>query len=146
MSYKFHKLSMLFPLMSEEELRELGEDIKQNGLANPIVLLDNEILDGRNRFIAATEYASLPPEYLRYKPFDTKQDALTYVVSQNVKRRHLNASQRAMLALQILPELEEQAAERQEATQFGGEGNITFVKNIYLTLQDFDRIFFRGFL
>jgi hypothetical protein len=28
----------LFPLMSESELRELGEDIKKNGLRSPIVL------------------------------------------------------------------------------------------------------------
>jgi hypothetical protein len=33
-----HPAAELFPLMSEAELRELGEDIKQNRLKHPIVL------------------------------------------------------------------------------------------------------------
>jgi hypothetical protein len=33
---KVHPGANLFPLMSPEELRELGEDIKKNGLATPI--------------------------------------------------------------------------------------------------------------
>src|SRR5262249_42861997 len=42
----------LFPLMSEPELRELGEDIKANGLRTPIVVYKDKLLDGRNRLDA----------------------------------------------------------------------------------------------
>jgi hypothetical protein len=35
----------LYPLMSEAELRELAEEIRQNGLRNPIVLLETESRD-----------------------------------------------------------------------------------------------------
>jgi hypothetical protein len=51
----------MFPLMSPDELRDLGEDIKQNGLLSPILLWtydrlnDDEpvwLLDGRNRLDA----------------------------------------------------------------------------------------------
>jgi hypothetical protein len=49
---KVHPAAELFPLMSESELRELGENIRANGLQSPIVLTDNMLLDGRNRLDA----------------------------------------------------------------------------------------------
>jgi hypothetical protein len=42
---KVHPAADLFPLMSETELKELAEDIKQNGLKNPIVLATTSLLD-----------------------------------------------------------------------------------------------------
>src|SRR5215471_13254450 len=58
-----HPAADLFPLMSETELRELGEDIRKNGLQNPIVIWAHNVpnnqegvkyslLDGRNRLDA----------------------------------------------------------------------------------------------
>jgi hypothetical protein len=56
-----HAAAEMFPLMSPDELCDLGEDIKQNGLLSPIVLWtydrlnDDEpvqLLDGRNRLDA----------------------------------------------------------------------------------------------
>jgi hypothetical protein len=57
-----HPAADLFPAMSETELRELGEDIKANGLRSPIILwspgdqLEKDakefLLDGRNRLDA----------------------------------------------------------------------------------------------
>ena len=50
-----HPAADLFPLMSEAELKELAEDIKANGLIDPIVTWakdDNLLLDGRNRLDA----------------------------------------------------------------------------------------------
>jgi len=32
--FKIHPVAELFPMMSEDELRELGEDIKEHGLKN----------------------------------------------------------------------------------------------------------------
>lgn len=58
--YKVHEAANLFPMLPENELRELGEDIKQNGLKEPIALWSMEpedsqsavVLDGRNRLDA----------------------------------------------------------------------------------------------
>src|SRR4030095_4903465 len=59
--YKVHPAADLFPMLPEDELRKLGEDIKANGLRSPIVLWapsNNEddkeffVLDGRNRLDA----------------------------------------------------------------------------------------------
>src|SRR5262245_56294019 len=53
-----HPAAELFPLMSPDELRELGEDIVKNGLTSPIVLWQGDrkspvcLLDGRNRLDA----------------------------------------------------------------------------------------------
>jgi 16S rRNA G966 N2-methylase RsmD len=40
---------------------------------------------------------------------------LSFVISKNLKRRHLTASQQAVIALQVLPMLEEEAKKRQYA-------------------------------
>jgi hypothetical protein len=43
-----HPAAELFPLMSPDELRELGEDIKATGLRLPIAITgDGKLLDGR---------------------------------------------------------------------------------------------------
>ena len=53
-----HPAAELFPRMSESELRELGEDIKKNGLRVPVTLWKEQkhfppqLLDGRNRLDA----------------------------------------------------------------------------------------------
>jgi DNA-binding Lrp family transcriptional regulator len=53
---KVHPAAELFPLMPEAELRELAEDIKKNGLVDPIVIWSGDgfpmLLDGRNRLDA----------------------------------------------------------------------------------------------
>jgi hypothetical protein len=65
--YRVHPAADVFPMLSEPELRELGEDIKANGLVTPIVFwrpgeTDGEepvLLDGRNR-LDAMELVGLP--------------------------------------------------------------------------------------
>ena len=47
---KAHPAADLFPMLSEARLRELADDIKANGLREPIRLFDGLILDGRNRY------------------------------------------------------------------------------------------------
>jgi hypothetical protein len=53
---KVHPAADLLPMMSEEELRALGEDIKAYGMAVPITLTQYDgtwvLLDGRNRLDA----------------------------------------------------------------------------------------------
>ena len=56
---KVHPAADLFPMMSESELRELGEDIKENGQRVQVVLWKDPspggeywLIDGRNRLDA----------------------------------------------------------------------------------------------
>lgn len=91
---EIHPAADLFPMMSDEELRALADDIKANGQQEKIKRdPEGRIVDGRNR-LAACELAGVEPEY---EQVDVS-DALSYVVSLNVKRRHLTAGQRACVA------------------------------------------------
>lgn len=91
-----HEYAKLFPLLEGEARQELLDDIKANGVRDPIVFLDGKILDGRNRYYAARE---LLIEYPRIE-FDG-DDPLAYVVSKNLHRRQLSTSQRAMIAAKL---------------------------------------------
>jgi N6-adenosine-specific RNA methylase IME4 len=93
---EYHELANLFPMLSAEDSTALAEDIAQNGLREPIVTYEGKILDGRNRFEACKK-AGIVPEFVEYQG----GDPLAFVVSLNLKRRHLNESQRGMVAAKI---------------------------------------------
>jgi len=52
---EFHEIANLFPMMQPDELADLVADIKVNGLIEPIILYEDQILDGRNRWLACGE-------------------------------------------------------------------------------------------
>ena len=114
----FHPACLLFPPMSQEELRELAADIKERGLLNPIVLIKNQVLDGRNR-LAACELAGVEPRFVQW---DGKGSPTEWVISQNLFRRHLTSSQRAVVAYHTLPLLEKEAKQRQRQSPGRGKG------------------------
>jgi ParB-like chromosome segregation protein Spo0J len=58
-----HPLADLFPMMEPDDLAALADDIKANGLQQPIVVDDAGVLiDGRNR-LAACKRAGVEPIY-----------------------------------------------------------------------------------
>ena len=83
---KPHPICLLMPSADEDELRGLVDDIRARGLLDPIVLFERRILDGRSR-AAACESAGREPRYLEFA--GTREEALMFVVSHNLKRRHL---------------------------------------------------------
>lgn len=86
---KSHPYADLFPLMNNTEFEALCDDMRVNGLRTPIVIYQEKILDGRNRERACRE-TKTP---LRTSPYHG-DDALGYVLSLNLHRRHLNEAER----------------------------------------------------
>ena len=93
---EYHEIANIFPLMEGTELTELSADIKKNGLIDPIWLYENKILDGRNRYRACQE-VGVEPRFQSYPG----NDPLQQVISLNLHRRHLNESQRAVVAARL---------------------------------------------
>lgn len=109
---EYHPLANLFPLIDGEAFDELVEDVRTNGVREPIILLDGRILDGRNRyragleagFFSASDEGGLPhPQYMfdHFPAVCPGVDPLAWVVSKNLRRRHLTDDQRRMVAARI---------------------------------------------
>ena len=121
---KIHPAAEMFPRMSEDELRELGEDIKCQGqLTHPIVLCLMEdqtvqLVDGRNKLDAMEAvgiqfaFKSTMDKALWQLDADELElshceivppnEVLSYVISANVRRRHLTAEQKRELIAKLL--------------------------------------------
>jgi hypothetical protein len=94
--YRQHPHGALFPPVPEQELRAWASDIREHGQRHDIVRHpDGSILDGWNN-LRACLMAGVEPRITGWggKP----GEELAFVISQNVLRRHLNESQRAMIA------------------------------------------------
>lgn len=96
MTYEFHPLANIFPLIEGQAFADLVEDVRANGVREPIWMYQHQILDGRNRYRAANE-AGIKCELRTYEG----DDAVGFVVSLNLHRRHLTESQRAMVAAKL---------------------------------------------
>jgi len=105
---EFHAYANLFPMMSPAEMELLKDDISKNGQREPIYLYDGKIIDGRNRYIACLETGT-KPKFRKYE--GTERELLYFVLSLNFHRRHLNTSQKACFAVNILPEIEKHTKE-----------------------------------
>ena len=126
---EFHAVADLFPLLCGEAFEELVTDIKRNGLREPI-LVDSEgrIVDGRNRYLACLA-ARVEPRFIEWQG----QGSLAELaLSLNLRRRHLDESQRALVAARLAKLMETEATKRQgrrpdlaadlQRTQFGRSG------------------------
>lgn len=91
-----HPAAERFPLLADDALASMAEDIAANGLRHAIVLEpQGQIVDGRNR-LAACNLAGVEP---RFETNDelTDDDAIEdYVLSVNVETRSLTNGQKAM--------------------------------------------------
>jgi hypothetical protein len=95
-SMPFHPLAEIFPLIEGEEFDALCGDIRKHGLREPITIFENRILDGRNRY-RACQALGIEPAYKTY----VGSDPVSFVISLNLNRRHLNESQRALVAAKL---------------------------------------------
>ncbi|MGH3635612.1 MAG: ParB/RepB/Spo0J family partition protein, partial [Mycobacterium sp.] len=89
-----HPVADLFPMLADDELKDLAADIAERGLLQPITLdTEGRILDGRNRH-AACAIAGIEPSFTTYDGDDPDG----YALAVNIARRHLTKGQQAMVA------------------------------------------------
>jgi hypothetical protein len=101
-SLPVHPAADLFPMMSTEELQELGATIVADGQEYPIMLSHDgkQLIDGRNR-LAACKLVNVEPVFARLAP---DRDVDAYIVKVNLSRRNVTKGQQAMLLALIYPE------------------------------------------
>jgi len=125
--YPVHAIASLFPMLSDEELDALAEDIKENGQREPIAItladlddLDSlVVIDGRNRYAACIR-AGVTPRF--DKRYDVRPDKIgPWIISTNIHRRHLEKGQRAAIAVEYERVFSEQAKARMSE---GGKGGV----------------------
>ena len=124
--YPVHPVASLFPMIDDESLNALAEDIKKNGQREPIIVayLDEAmidepvVIDGRNRH-AACRLAGIEPEFKFVMSLNDRelspQVIADWIISHNLHRRHLTTSQKAMVGQGYLAYLKEEAKKRQGA-------------------------------
>jgi len=112
MAYPIHPAADYLPRMTDEEFSLLKQGIERDGLLNPIVLCDNQVLDGRHRYKACAELG-VEPTFIQFvggNPFD-------YVREQNVNRRHFASQEQKYLVLLRLTEASETWADERARIQ-----------------------------
>ncbi len=93
--------------MAEEEFRSLLKDIRKNGLIEPIWIYQGRIVDGRHRYKACVRAGITPV----FREWDGNGSLVAFVMSLNLHRRNLTASQRATIAVKAKKSLEAEIKE-----------------------------------
>lgn len=92
-----HPLSAVFGDMPKSELQQLADDIRTHGLRDPVIVYQEQVLDGWHRY-RACEIAGVLPTL---KALPGGQDPVAFVASKNLHRRSLTASQRAAIVVML---------------------------------------------
>lgn len=91
---QIHPLADAWPMLGEQEIADLADDIAANGLTDPITLDANgALIDGRNR-LAACQIAGVTPVF-ESVALATDAEVAAFVSSRNAERRHLSSGQQA---------------------------------------------------
>lgn len=122
-THELHPLCTLFPRMSGAEFDALVADVTANGLQNPIVLFDDMVLDGGNRY-RACQVADVEPRFVQF----TGDSIVSFVLSANLHRRHMSAGQQAAIvsAAQDWAKAQVQGANRHTMQT----GNVTGLRTV----------------
>lgn len=94
-----HPVAELFPEMTAAEFRELSDDIELHDQLEPIWIdAQDRVIDGRHRL----KVAAAKGRTVDVRVYEGDEDSIQdFVISLNLKRRHLSESQRAMIAARL---------------------------------------------
>lgn len=98
---RLHVLNRMLPDMTPVEFADLTDSIKRHGLMRPIVLIDGEILDGRQRYFACLD-AGVKPQFRNFgdEPSDG-DDATAFIRRENLLHAHRTQDEKAYLKAKL---------------------------------------------
>ena len=105
---QYHEIANVWPMMDDDAIQALADDIQKNGQLQPIWTYEGKILDGRNRFVACT-IAGVQPVLRDYKG----DEPTAFAVSLNDRRRHMTKGALAAVAAELEPLFAADAKRRQ---------------------------------
>lgn len=111
MTYSIHPFAEIFPQMLPDEWEAFVADIDKNGVMVPLTLFQGKILDGRHRYQAVETLATTKQKEIPFQTTEfqgTRTQALHYVYSANLHRRHLTIGQRSGFGVLIKEELQKE--------------------------------------
>lgn len=105
------KFKNLIPPLTQDEYRQLEENILDEGIREPLITWNGTLIDGHNRYSIAKKYR------LEFQTkeidFDSESDAEIWIIKNQFGRRNLSKYDRSILALRLKPVIAERAKEKE---------------------------------
>ena len=103
----------LIPPLNEEELKLLEASIVADGCESPLIVWNGVIVDGHNRYAVCRKHEI--PFAIQEKDFSSRDDAMLWMLRNQLGRRNLNSYQRVELVLKFEPLVKNAAEQRMMA-------------------------------
>ena len=103
----------LIPPLKEEELKLLEASIVADGCESPLIVWNGVIVDGHNRYAICRKHGI--PFSIQEKNFSSRDDAMLWMLRNQLGRRNLNSYQRVELVLKFEPLVKNAAEQRMMA-------------------------------
>ncbi len=113
------KFKNKIPELQESEFKQLEENIVQYGCREPLVVWNGFIVDGHNRYVICIKHNI--PYQIKEEHFESEQDAIMFVIKNQLGRRNISAYQRAVLALEFEDMFTEKAKENLKLSEGRGK-------------------------
>ena len=89
----------LIPPLTDEEYDGLRDSLLSEGCRDALVLWNDVLVDGHNRYEICKKHG-IPFKTIQ-KNFDSREDAILWMMQNQLSRRNLIAYQRSVIALQM---------------------------------------------
>ena len=103
----------LIPPLNEEELKLLEESLAADGCESPLIVWNGVIVDGHNRYAICRKHEI--PFSIQEKDFSSRDEAMLWMLRNQLGRRNLNNYQRVELVLKFEPLVKNAAEQRMMA-------------------------------
>lgn len=121
----------LIPPLSQEEREQLETNILGDGIRDPLVVWNDILLDGHNRYAIACEY-DIDFDIVEMD-FGSREEAKIWVVQNQFGRRNLSSWERSKLALKLKPTIQGKTPNvREDLAELAGVSSNTIHRVDYI--------------